>query len=155
LDLRTETDLLRKVPMFARLEPSRLKLLAFTSESMTFENGEVLFETGEAADCAYVIMQGAAEIVVSTGGAEVVSGVLQKNELFGELGVLTNSPRTATIRAQGKLVALKITDEMFLKMLMENPEMTLDVVRQLSGKLVKSHNQFVALQASLQTPSPE
>ena len=79
-----------------------------------------------------------------------MEGVLGINELFGELGVLTNSPRSATIRARGKLVALRITDEMFLKLLAENPEVALDVMRQLSDKLVRSHEQFVGLQKRLQ-----
>ena len=149
MDLATEAEMLRKVPMFSKLELSKLKLLAFTSELCTFEGGEVLFEAGDAPDSAYVIMGGAVEIVAETEAGPVVEGVLGTNELFGELGVLTSSPRSATIRAQGQLVALRITDEMFLKLLAENPEVALDVMRQLSEKLVRSHEQFVELQKRL------
>ena len=56
MGLLKETEVLRKVPMFAKLEPSKLKLLAFTSEFQTFEDGEVLFHAGDPADCAFVIM---------------------------------------------------------------------------------------------------
>ena len=150
MDLTTEAELLRKVPMFSRLELSKLKLLAFTSELCTFDASEVLFDAGDAPDSAYVIMEGAVEIVAETEAGPVVEGVLGTNELFGELGVLTSSPRSATIRAQDRLVALRITDEMFLKLLAENPEVALDVMRQLSEKLVRSHQQFVALQKRLQ-----
>lgn len=149
MDLTTEAEMLRKVPMFSKLELSKLKLLAFTSELCTFEAGEVLFEAGEAPDSAYVIMDGAVEIVAETEAGPVVEGVLGANELFGELGVLTNSPRSATIRAQERLAALRITDEMFIKLLAENPEVSLDVMRQLSEKLVRSHDQFVELQKRL------
>ena len=142
--------MLHKVPMFAKLELSKLKLLAFTSELCTYDDGEVLFEAGDAPDSAYVIMGGAVEIVAETEAGPVVEGVLGTNELFGELGVLTSSPRSATIRAQDELVALRITDEMFLKLLAENPEVALDVMRQLSEKLVRSHEQFVKLQKRLQ-----
>ena len=150
MDLTTEAEMLHKVPMFSKLELSKLKLLAFTSELCTFDASEVLFEAGDAPDSAYVIMEGAVEIVAETEAGPVVEGVLGTNELFGELGVLTNSPRSATIRAQDRLVALRITDEMFLKLLAENPEVALDVMRQLSEKLVRSHEQFVALQKRLQ-----
>ncbi|MCY4285378.1 MAG: Crp/Fnr family transcriptional regulator [Thiotrichales bacterium] len=149
MDLTTEAEMLRKVPMFSKLELSKLKLLAFTSELCTFDPSEVLFEAGDAPDSAYVIMEGAVEIVAETETGSVVEGVLGTNELFGELGVLTNSPRSATIRAQDRLVALRITDEMFLKLLAENPAVALDVMRQLSEKLVRSHEQFVALQKRL------
>ena len=46
MDLLQEAELLRKVPMFSRLEPAKLKLLAFTSESLSFDDGEVLFSVG-------------------------------------------------------------------------------------------------------------
>ena len=151
MDLTTEAETLRKVPMFSRLELSKLKLLAFTSELCTYEGGEVLFEAGDAPDSAYVIMRGAVEILAETEAGPVVEVVLGNNELFGELGVLTNAPRSATVRARDELVALRITDEMFLNLLEENPEVALDVMRQLSEKLVRSHEQFVALQKRLQT----
>ena len=150
MDLTTEAEMLHKVPMFSKLELSKLKLVAFTSELCSFDRGEVLFEAGDAPDSAYVIMEGAVEILAETDAGPVVEGVLGSNELFGELGVLTNSPRSATIRAQDELVALRITDEMFLNLLAENPELALDVMRQLSDKLVRSHEQFVDLQKRLQ-----
>ena len=149
MDLNTEAEMLHKVPMFSKLELPKLKLVAFTSELCTYEGSEVLFEAGDAADSAYVIMEGAVEIVAETGAGSVVEGVLGPNELFGELAVLTNSPRSATIRAKGDLVALRITGEMFLKLLAENPEVSLDVMRQLSDKLVRAHDQFVGLQKQL------
>ena len=150
MDLTTEAEMLRKVPMFSKLELSKLKLVAFTSELCTYDGGEILFEEGDAADSAYVVMQGEVEIVAETEAGQVVEAVLGRNELFGELGVLTNSPRSATIRARDGLVALRITDDMFHKLIAENPEVALDVMRQLSDKLVRSHEQFVGLQKRLQ-----
>ena len=154
MDIKTQAEMLHKVPMFSKLELPKLKLIAFTSELCTYEGGEVLFEAGDAADSAYVIMEGAAEVVVETESGPVVEVVLGRNALFGELAVLTNAPRSATIRAKDALVALRITDEMFLKLLGENPEVSLDVMRQLSEKIVRSHEQFVELQRRLQALEP-
>ena len=150
MDLKTQAEMLHKVPMFSKLELSKLKLVAFTSELCAYEGGEVLFEAGDAADSAYVIMEGAVEVVVETESGPVVEVVLGRNALFGELAVLTNAPRSAAIRAKDALVALRITDEMFLKLLAENPEVALDVMRQLSDKIVRSHEQFVEMQKRLQ-----
>ena len=149
MDLATEAEMLHKVPMFSKLELSKLRLVAFTSELCKYEDGEVLFEAGDAPDSAYVIMEGAVEIIAETEAGPFMEGVLGPNELFGELGVLTNAPRSATIRTRDRLVALRITGEMFLKLLAENPEVALDVMRQLSDKLVRSHEQFVELQKRL------
>ena len=152
MDLNAEAELLHKVPMFSKLEPSKLKLLAFTSQSLEFEDGEILFHAGDAAVCAYVIMEGEVEILADDG-KPIAGGILGKNQLFGELGVLTGSPRSAAIRARGDLTALRIADEMFLRLLAENSETALDVMRQLSDKLVRSHRQLLALQARFNSTS--
>ena len=149
MDLLQEAELLRKVPMFARLEPARLKLLAFTSQSLSFSNGEELFRAGEPADCAYVIMDGEVEVMADTAAGEVVAVTLSRNELFGEMGVLSQAPRSATIRARGDVKALRITDEAFIKLLRDNPDVALDVLRQLSDKLARSHKQFEDMQSQL------
>ncbi len=152
MDIQRETEALSKVPLFSKLEPSKLKLLAFTSELQTYEDGDVVFDEGEAADCTFVIMEGEADIYSKTkaGGGEVVVGTLRANQLLGELGVLTSSPRAASIRAKGRLMMLRISGEMFLKLLAENPPVALDVMRQLSGKLVLAHRQTEELQDKLQ-----
>ena len=142
LNLHEQAEHLRRVPMFSRLDPSKLKLLAFTSESLTFEDGEVLFHRGDAADCAYVIMEGAVDVLSDTDDGIVVATTLHANELFGELGVITNEARSATLRAKGTLQALRISDEMFLKLLADNADLALDVMRQLSLKLTRSHRQY-------------
>ncbi len=149
LNLHEQAELLRRVPMFAKLEPSKLKLLAFTSESLTFEDGEVLFHRGDSADCAYVIMEGAVDVLSDTDDGIVVATTLHANELFGELGVIANEARSATLRARGTLQALRISDEMFLKLLADNSDVALDVMRQLSLKLTRSHRQYEEAQREL------
>ena len=80
MDMMQETDLLRKVPMFAKLDASKLKLLAFTSEMLVFDDGDELFHIGDSADCAYVIMDGAVDVVTETDtgpwGQERIKGGL-------------------------------------------------------------------------------
>ncbi len=152
MDIQRETEALSKVPLFSKLEQSKLKLLAFTSELQTYEDGDIVVNEGEAADCTFVIMEGEADIYAKTKAddGEVVVGTLRANQLLGELGVLTSSPRAATIRARGRLMMLRISGDMFLKLLAENPPVALDVMRQLSGKLVLAHRQYEELQDKLQ-----
>ncbi len=150
MDIHKESDLLRNVPMFAKLDPSKLKLLAFTSQCLSFDDGEVLFHEGDRADAAYVVMSGEVEILAEIDGTQFVAGTLSKNQLFGELAVLTKESRSATLRAKGELIALRIGEDIFLKLLAENPEVALDVMRQLSEKLVLSHHQVEELKGELQ-----
>ena len=149
MDLAEETDLLRKIPMFAKMETSKLKLLAFASEIVSFDPGDVVMNIGDSADVAYVIMQGAVDIITETDSGPVVMVTLSENQLIGELGLLNNTPRIATLIANGDLKAMKITDEMFFRMLRENPELSLDVIRMLSDKLTKSHALVEKLQRQI------
>jgi CRP/FNR family transcriptional regulator, cyclic AMP receptor protein len=149
LDLAEETDLLRKIPMFAKMETSKLKLLAFASEMVSFEDGDVVMSAGDNADEAYVIMEGAVNIMTDTPNGPVVTATLSENQLIGELGLLNNTPRIATLVANGDLKAMKITDEMFFRLLRENPELSLDVIRMLSDKLTRSHAQVEQLQQKI------
>ena len=151
LDISQEAELLRKVPMFSKMESSKLKLLAFTSDSLTFEHGESLCHAGDAADCAYVIMSGEVEIVgQSKDGAEVLIGVRGCNELIGEMAVVTNEARSAGVRARGEVVAMRIMDEALLKLLSENPEVALDVMRQMAERLAEAGRKFQEVQVKLQ-----
>ena len=149
MDLAEETDLLCKIPMFAKMETSKLKLLAFASEMVSFENGDIVFHSGDSADYAYVIMEGAVDIITETESGPIVTFTLSQNQLIGELGVLNNTPRIATLVAHGDLLAMKITAEMFFRILRENSEVALDVIRMLSDKVTRTNEQLEALQRQI------
>lgn len=146
MDLAEETDLLRKIPMFAKMENSKLKLLAFASEMVSFQDGDIVFNSGDNADYAYVIMEGAVDVITETEKGPIVTVTLSQNQLIGELGMLNNTPRIATLIANGNLLAMKITAEMFFRILRENSEVALDVIRMLSDKLTRTHEQVEFLQ---------
>jgi len=124
--------------MFSRLEPSKLKLLAFTSESIEFLDQDILFHLNDPSDSAYVIMSGVVEVLVETEDGLVPVVTRGENEMIGEMAVLTNSPRSATLRAKGPVRTLRIANDAFVKMMTENPGVALDVMRQLSLKLAES-----------------
>jgi len=150
MGLIQETEALRKLSMFSKLDGSKLKLLAFTSQLLSFDAGEELCHVGDVADCAYVIISGVVEILAQTDAGEVVALTRGENELIGEMAILMGEPRSATMRAREHVSAMRITGEMFLKLLSENPQVSLDVMRQLSIKLAQAHQQFERVQDKLQ-----
>jgi len=149
-DVHSEAEQLKQVPMFSRLDASRLKLLAFTSESLQFAAGQILFNHSDPSDAAYVIMEGEVEILGDGPDGEPVALVTRgRNELVGEMAALSNAPRSATLRAKGPVRVLKISNDDFVRLLTENPEVALSVMRELSDKLAKSHEQVEELQNEL------
>jgi CRP-like cAMP-binding protein len=135
VDLFQEAEMLRKVPMFGGLNPAELKLLAFTSRVVRFAPGESLMRKGDPADCAYVILEGEVEILGETSAGEFVIAVQGRNAVIGEMGVLSDAPRSATVRATEARRALRNSGENFLRLACENPDRALHVMRQLSARL--------------------
>ena len=122
-----------RCPSSAGLDSAKLKLLAFTSRALKFGPGEVLMRKGDPADSAYVILEGEVEIVAETPTGEFVVAVVGRKRCSGEMGVITNTPRGATVRAKVPVRALRISGDVFLRLITENPDCALDVMRQLSA----------------------
>ncbi len=136
MDVFEESEQLSRVPLFSKLDKAKLKLMAFTSERLSLADKEFLFHKGDHSDSAYLILEGNVELVVESESSEdKVVLELGKNTLTGEMGVITNSPRSASIRAAGAASVLKIDADTFMTLLSENFSMSLHVMRQLSEKL--------------------
>jgi len=142
VSINDDVELLRRIPMFAKVEPAKLKLLAFTSERVSYDVGQELFHQGDAADAAYIIVEGAADVMVDTPKGPLVVATLGQNEFIGEIGVLCDVPRTATIRAASRVTTLKITKDLFLRMVTDFPSMGVEVMRVLANRLEQTTAQL-------------
>jgi len=83
------------------------------STEETFQDGEVIFEEGNAGDWIYVVLSGAVEISKKVEDKNVVIDIVQPEDVFGELGFISQSPRSPTARAVGETV-LGVIDRNFL-----------------------------------------
>jgi CRP/FNR family transcriptional regulator, cyclic AMP receptor protein len=142
MSLKQEFELLRRVPFFAEIEPAKLKLLAFTSERVSFDPGKQLCHQGDAADAAYLIIDGHADVIVETSGGPVTVATLGPNEIVGEIAILCNVPRTATVCAKDRLITLRIAKEPFMRMVREFPNMAISIMQELAFRLEATNNQL-------------
>lgn len=147
MSLNEEVELLRNIPMFANIEPSKLKLLAFTSERMTFKSGDTLFKQGEPGDSAYVIIDGEANVIVDTPKGPLTVAKLKRNDIVGEIAILCDVPRTATIQAATKLEAMVIAKDLFFRLVMEFPQMAVEIMRELARRLDATNRKLTAKSA--------
>ena len=92
MSINDDVELLRRIPMFAKVEAAKLKLLAFTSERVTYDAGQELFHQGDMADAAYIIVDGDVEVLVDTPRGPLVVATLGRNEFVGDIGVLCDIP---------------------------------------------------------------
>jgi len=151
MGLQDEVELLRNIPLFAKIEPSKLKLLAFTSERLTYSQDEILFSQGDAGDSAYIIIGGEADIVVNTPGGPLVVATLKQNEIVGEIAILCDVPRTATVRAKTELTTLRITKDLFFNLVVEFPQIAVEIMRELARRLEQTTTKLQEAVANAQS----
>ena len=98
--LNDEVGMLRKVPLFSRVAPAKLKLLAFTSDRVSYSEGQTLFHQGDEGDAAYVVLSGKADILVDSASGQIKVAEVEPNEIVGEIAILCDVSRTATVQGQ-------------------------------------------------------
>src|SRR3546814_13312832 len=121
--LAEEVELLRKIPLFANVELSKLKLLAFTSERVTFRAGEVLFHQNDIGSSAYIIIDGEADVIVERPSGPLTVARVRQNDFVGEITILRDVPRTAPAAPSTHHTTLCILKDMFIPRYTELPAM--------------------------------
>lgn len=144
MTLDTEVQSLRQVPMFRDIDAARLKLLAFTSERVSFAPGQRFFSQGDAGDAAYVILDGRAQVIIEAASGPLKVAEFGRNDLLGEMAVLADTPRSATVTAEGEVTALRIDKRVFLELLSQFPQMSLAVMREIAKRLERMNARFAA-----------
>jgi len=132
MNLNEEVEILKGVPLFSKVEPARLKLIAFTGERMTYGSGQEVCHQGEPGDAMYVILRGVADVLIDTPTGPLRVAQLKKNGFFGETAILCDAPRNATITASESLLTLKISKDMFYRLVTEVPSMAVEMMRELA-----------------------
>ena len=94
MTLTKDVEVLRNIPVFAKVEPARLKLLAFTSERLQYLSGDELFHQGDYGDAVYILLDGKADILVDSPKGAVKVETLGKN-IIGEIAILGSQGRHA------------------------------------------------------------
>ena len=135
MSIDQEVDILRKIPLFANIDPAKLKLMCFASERLIFKDGQKLCKQGDVGDSAFIVMAGNADVTVETGDGPLVVANLGKNDIVGEIAILCDVPRTATVVATSELTALKITKDLFFRMVTDFPEIGIEIMRVLAHRL--------------------
>lgn len=135
MSLSKDVEVLRSIPIFAKIEPAKLKLLAFTSERLQFMDGDEVCRQGEFGDAAYIILDGKADVLVDTPAGSLKVATVGRNDIIGEIAILCDVPRTATVSAASEVVALRIAKERFFTLIDEFPEMAVEMLRELARRL--------------------
>jgi ATP-binding cassette subfamily B protein len=124
-ELTPSEDSLRvldELPAFRAMPEDVRHVLGEAFEPVAYDFGQVIVREGEPAEAFYVIVSGSARVLKSAeSGEEVPLNLLGRGESFGEMGLLTDSTRTATVRASGRVEALRLDRDTFAEMTRWHP----------------------------------
>lgn len=126
--------LLKQVSLFERAPSEDLAELANEATMVRYEPGTEVFREGDPGDALYVVVEG--RVQIHTGSLKLAE--LSKGECFGEMAILDDAPRSASVTALDAVTALKITQEDFFEFLADWPEVARDVFVVLTQRLRKA-----------------
>ena len=148
--------LLRQVDLFAGLDRVVLAKLAAHLQPQSFKAGDVIFRQGEPGDAFYIVATGSVGVFTADKGQV---RVLHSGEPFGEMALLTNSPRTATITATADCEVLRLERASFLDLVRQQPSVALAIAATLSRRLAAmlagpKEESLAAAAVAASTPPP-
>jgi CRP-like cAMP-binding protein len=147
IDVPEAGDELARIPLFGSLSPKALRQLMTNIRVVRLSPGEVLFREGEPAHTLYVVVDGAV-VPIAEGPPRQRLAVIESGEFFGEIGLVTNQPRNATIEAlvETKLLAVdRPTMWSIIRGRSDTSKMVLRFLRQrLIDRHVRNHPLFAA-----------
>ncbi|MEM7671130.1 MAG: cyclic nucleotide-binding domain-containing protein [Pseudomonadota bacterium] len=150
MSVKMAVAVMQETPVFRKLDPKRLRVVAMMGETLSYRSGERLFEAGDEGDSAFVILDGRVDVVLPVEGGEVAVAVLETGEIFGEIAALTCQPRTSGIIAHDDLSVLRLDRQTILSLMREFPDISLELIRVVADRLKDTSNQLAHTQNQLE-----
>ena len=136
-DLQEErAQLLKKIDFFSGLERTELAKLAGSLEPISLHSGEILFRQGEPGDAFYILSRGCLSVYVSNEDTgEVLIKKLYPGDPIGEMSLLTQEQRSATIKAEEDGEVLRLDRSHFLSLIEKSPAIAISIAGTISRRL--------------------
>lgn len=129
------THFLTSVPLFHGLKDRQLKQLAKRMRERHYNKGDVIVEQGKMGVGLFIIVNGSADVVrARPDGTSFVVDKLGPTQFFGELSLLDEAPRTASVVAQEETTCLALTQLDFIDTLHEDAEMAVEMLKELAAR---------------------
>ena len=126
-----KVDLIAKVPLFSHCSKRELEQIASVADEIDLREGKELMREGALGREFFVILEGSAEV---TQEGQTIN-TLGPGDFFGEIALVSDTPRTATVTATSPVRALVITDRSFKRLLRDSPQIQAKVLSALAERL--------------------
>ncbi|TFG63838.1 MAG: Crp/Fnr family transcriptional regulator [Spirochaetales bacterium] len=122
-----------------------LDLAVFERFAVTFQKDDIIFCEYEPGDNFYLIQSGSVEIVKIMGNIEKIIDILYPGEIFGEMAILEEAPRSASAIAHEKVKALEFNRQNFEVLMMGNPQIALKLLKLFTKRIYDQKRRFMIL----------
>jgi CRP-like cAMP-binding protein len=153
MSVRADAERFRQVPLFAGCDDTHLQLLAFTSEKVTFREGEQIVVAGNEGGAGFLIVHGTAEAWIGQETNRTIIGTLGSGSFVGELAMVAGIPYRVNVTAKSMITAIKVSREVFTRVVAEFPDFGVRVHRELMKRLDISLSELNGLRQQIE-PEP-
>lgn len=108
-----------------------------------FADGKTIYREGEHSDAVYVIQRGAVEVLRHADGEDIRLGLLGRGDVFGEMGVIQDKPRSTTMKAVGDVSVLRLSRTAFISVFGDDNPLGLPLLRMLCERLARADERLV------------
>ncbi|HPC37692.1 MAG TPA: cyclic nucleotide-binding domain-containing protein [Exilispira sp.] len=142
-------DYLKKIPLFSQLKEKDLKSISSLVKEREYKKGEIIVKQGDDGIGLFIIKKGKVKVSKTLANGKVIDiAVHADGEYFGELSMLDNKPRTATVSALEDTTTLIMSYWEFKALLESNPEIALSIIPVLVERFRETNEQLLELKNS-------
>jgi CRP/FNR family transcriptional regulator, cyclic AMP receptor protein len=134
-DRAAVVGLLEDVPLFAGLSRRHLRRISSLAEQVRFRDGRVIVEAGLPGTAFYAIANGRAKVYRSKIPTGRAMARLGPGDFFGEMSLIDGGPRSATVVADGEVLAVRLSRAAFKKVVTKEPSVALAIMSELAGRI--------------------
>lgn len=128
-------DLLKQVPLFTGLSEAELDKLVTMSRQVDLQTGDTLLREGEPGDSMFVVLEGKLQVTKKAGESEVILAERGPGEVMGEMSVLNQAPRSATVRALAPSKLLEVNEDTFFNLMEASPSAARAILHTFAARL--------------------
>jgi CRP-like cAMP-binding protein len=136
-------DRLRQVPLFADLSEEDLEQLHRMAETVSIPAGQLVFREGDSGDSLYVVLDGELEVTKRQGSQDVLLALYKPTQFFGEMALLEQAPRSASVRTLRESRLLVVSQAAFQRLLSCSPSASLKMLHTVTSRLRSTESMLI------------
>jgi CRP/FNR family transcriptional regulator, cyclic AMP receptor protein len=139
-------QLLKGVPLFSTFSDAQLSQLLTCVQHRTYPRNAFILRAGEETDALYIVLSGRVKVLIpDEEGHEVILSIMGAHDFFGEMGLLDDQPRSASVETLEACEMLRVSKAGFTGILKDNFELAMQIIRNLVRRLREADRKIESL----------